>query len=188
MIKSNNFIEVYSAEDTKFCDDLINVWANSDKSHGKLSVNRQLTIDKSKKDSIDVVLDPNDPVLSVYCKELQRCVNHYIEKYKFCNTHAPWRIVEGVNIQYYPPGGGYKIWHAERGTCTYPSAGRHLVFMTYLNDVTGGGTEWYYQDFKTQAVKGNTVIWPADWTFTHRGLIALSEEKYIITGWFNFIE
>ena len=35
--------------------------------------------------------------------------------------------------------------------------------------------------------KGLTVIWPADWTFTHRGIKAKKEHKYIITGWINFI-
>jgi len=31
-----------------------------------------------------------------------------------------------------------------------------------------------------------TLIWPTDWTFTHRGVPSLTEEKYIVTGWFNF--
>lgn len=188
MTRSNNFIEVYSTEDTAFCDELIDTWKQRNKSPGTLSVNREVVVDKSKKDSTDVVVDPNDSVLDNYYTVLQQCVDQYIEKYSYCNQHAPWRVIEGVNIQHYPPGGGYKIWHAERGTCEFPKSARHLVFMTYLNTLKNGGTEWLYQKFKTDAIKGNTVIWPSDWTFTHRGIVALSEEKYIITGWFNFIQ
>ena len=59
--------------------------------------------------------------------------------------------------------------------------------MTYLNDVKQGGeTEWYYQKLKVRPEKGLTVIWSADWTFTHKGHTTIDEDKYIITGWFDF--
>ena len=87
-------------------------------------------------------------------------------------------------IQYYPPNGGYKTWHNERDI--YSQHQRSLVFMTYLNDVAdGGGTEFmWYPDFKVTAKKGLSLIWPTDFTHTHRGVIS-EHEKYIITGWFN---
>ena len=36
-----------------------------------------------------------------------------------------------------------------------------------------------------QPRKGLTVIWPADWTHTHRGVPSPSQDKYIATGWYN---
>jgi hypothetical protein len=64
---------------------------------------------------------------------------------------------------------------------------RHLVFMTYLNDVTDGGeTEFFYQKLKVKPEKGLTLIWGADWTFTHRGITSPTQTKYIVTGWFNY--
>ena len=64
---------------------------------------------------------------------------------------------------------------------------RHLVFQTYLNTVEDGGeTEFIYQQYKCKAVKGKTLIWPADWTHSHRGIISPTEDKYIITGWYTF--
>ena len=36
------------------------------------------------------------------------------------------------------------------------------------------------------AVKGKTVIWPSDWPWTHKGIISPTQEKYIVTGWYNF--
>ena len=59
--------------------------------------------------------------------------------------------------------------------------------MTYLNDVDDGGTEFMHQNIITPAVKGLTLIWPADWTHAHRGVISKTKEKYIITGWFSYL-
>ena len=58
--------------------------------------------------------------------------------------------------------------------------------MTYLNDVPDGGTEFFYQKVISPAKKGLTVIWPAEFTHLHRGQVS-KREKYIITGWYNFI-
>ena len=59
--------------------------------------------------------------------------------------------------------------------------------MTYLNTVTDeGGTHFVHQNRTINAVKGKTVIWPSDWPWTHKGLISQTQEKYIITGWYNF--
>ena len=98
---------------------------------------------------------------------------------------ADLKIVEGTNIQHYKPGGGYKQWHFERGGNVPPMCLRQLVFMTYLNDVPEGGTEFYYQNKKFEAQKCKTLIWPSDFTHTHRGVISNTHEKYIITGWFG---
>jgi len=57
--------------------------------------------------------------------------------------------------------------------------------MTYLSDNPDGGTEWMYQDKYVSAVKGKTVIWPAEWTHTHRGVIDEEKEKTLITGWID---
>jgi hypothetical protein len=60
--------------------------------------------------------------------------------------------------------------------------------MTYLNDVTDGGeTGFFYQDVKIKPQKGLTLIWPADWTFTHRGQISQTSEKMVVTGWLRYV-
>ena len=51
--------------------------------------------------------------------------------------------------------------------------------MTYLNTVPNAGTEWLYQKYKTEAIKGLSVIWPSDFTHTHRGIINKDNEKQI---------
>ena len=110
----------------------------------------------------------------------------YKNKYKFCNENvANWGIEQKFNIQKYKPDQAYHHWHSE--TSCIESGKRHLVFMTYLNDVKNGGTEFYYfPDLKIQARKGLTLIWPAGWTHPHRGVVNNELEKYIITGWMVF--
>ena len=60
--------------------------------------------------------------------------------------------------------------------------------MTYLNNVPDGGTEFLYQKITTPAKKGLTLIWPSDWTHTHRGQISNEHEKYIATGWYSLTD
>ena len=58
--------------------------------------------------------------------------------------------------------------------------------MTYLNDIDEGGTVFKYQKITTPSIKGLTLIWPTDFTHTHKGQIT-DKEKIITTGWFELI-
>lgn len=177
-----NFIFESYLNDLSICDRLVDYHSSSVCTPGVTfgSVNPEI------KDSMDCYLD--DVLLAnSYITELQSVVNQYIEKFPMCNFYAPWSITESINIQHYKPGQGFKAWHTERGSADPRIGRRHLVFMTYLNDVSDGGTEFIHQNIITTARKGKTVIWPVDWTYTHRGQISLTEEKYIATGWFSFV-
>ena len=90
---------------------------------------------------------------------------------------------EGANIQYYKPGAGYFAEHCER---TSKNENRCLVWMTYLTDTPNAGTHFKYQNITAPCKKGLTLIWPTDFTHTHRGQISDTHEKYIITGWFGY--
>jgi hypothetical protein len=58
----------------------------------------------------------------------------------------------------------------------------------YLNDVEHGGeTEFLYQKRRVSAKTGRVVIWPAGYTHVHRGNPPLSGEKYLLTGWLEFM-
>ena len=177
--------------DLTLCDDIINHFKNlspNKKGEGMVGFNN-IHIDRTKKDSIEGELEWDETVGSVsyrYVQELRKCTDQYIEKYPEANYYNKWGITEKVKIQYYVPGGGYPAWHTERAE---RNNNRHLVFMTYLNDVEDGGeTEFKLQNLKIKAEKGKTVIWPVDWTYTHRGIISPKQEKYIVTGWYDFID
>ena len=88
------------------------------------------------------------------------------------------------NIQHYNVNEGFNYYHFERSDIF--ACLRNLVFMTYLNDVEDGGTQFKYQNLITPAKKGLTIIWPTDFTHTHRGVISQTKEKYIVTGWYSY--
>lgn len=144
-----------------------------------------LSTDKTIKDSIDLSLGNNNfnPGIFEYRMHLQEILNLYVKEYPEVERLDKFNV-EDVNLQWYPGKGGFKTWHYERGT--KGNMNRVLVFMTYLNDVENGGTHFKYQDITTPAIKGLTVIWPPDWTHTHKGQIS-DNKKIIATGWFTLI-
>jgi hypothetical protein len=145
-------------------------------------------IDKNIKDSFDLGVLPgkkNSGYINAYEHYLGACLDNYVNKYKFLDQNSFFNLNTDYNIQKYKKGGGFKKWHFER-TSPAISANRVLVFMTYLNDVEDGGTEFYYQNIKTKAEKGLTLIWPTDFTHTHKGIISETKEKYIVTGWYSY--
>jgi len=173
-------------QDLAVCDKLIEHFENSDrKFQGKIGAN---IIDLSLKDSTDLWLDTNDDkkITDEYMVSLKPIIDKYVEKFPYAMM-TPFKILESFKIQKYNPGQAYHKWHAERASDAPVVRDRHLVFMTYLNDVyDAGGTEFFHQGIKISARKGLTVVWPSDWTYTHRGEVSTTETKYIITGWTHY--
>lgn len=172
----NNFIMGWYAEDHSFIDELLDF-------HQKSEIKHTDWFSSDIKESVDVSI----PLTSQtsYWKHLDLCFGKYFEKYDEARSNSGMDFTEEPNIQYYKIGGGFKVWHCERVTDKPPNGNRHLVFMTYLNDVPDGGTEFLYQNLKIKAERGLTIIWPSDWMFTHKGEISNTKEKWIITGWIH---
>lgn len=183
-----NFIQGYYISE-ELCDELIDLHKNNEEQvPGTIRYGDTITVNKDAKDSIDTRYDVSDSRIRPYINELIKVTEKYIESYPYCNEYAPFGITEPINIQQYLPGGAFHKIHTERGWASPPFSARHLVFLTYLNTVTNDGeTEFIHQQLKIKPEKGLTLIWPTDWTFTHRGLPS-EEEKFVITGWMNFLK
>ena len=188
----NNFISGWYI-DKKICTEMIRFFENNKNNHieGTMTSDEgDGYVDKSKKDSTDLPIQQfsNKYPIKNYLNELSVVVDCYKKIYPYSSEGTrTWRISPAYNIQRYNPNQGFHCWHTERSGLANTT--RHLVFMTYLNDVTDGGeTEWYHQKIKVTAEKGLTIIWPADWTFLHRGVVSKTQTKYIATGWYNFYE
>tara|TARA_R100000908_G_scaffold16430_1_gene6214 strand:- start:2022 stop:2615 length:594 start_codon:yes stop_codon:yes gene_type:complete len=150
-----------------------------------------LNDDKNIKDSTDICfsLDKsvNIDIVSDLLKELQIVLEEYMQKYPWCNNGDPFTI-NTFNIQNYKPNKGFYEWHCERLTSFGPIKNRHLVWMMYCDDLEDeGGTEFLHQNYISKSEKGKILIWPADWTFTHKGQ-SCTKEKTIITGWYDFYQ
>ena len=166
------------------CNDLIDYF-HSNKEHHREGVVGTGAIKKSVKDSVDLKIAVNNFDWPIYKFRayLQQCLDNYTKKYERAGMINRYDLID-YNFQYYKPDGGFKTWHCERGSPK--AANRVLAFQLYLNDVDNGGTEFEYQNLKLNAEQGLCTIWPADWTHTHRGIVA-QEDKYIITGWFEYV-
>ena len=187
------FIAGWFLNDLSVCDDLIEFWKAHPEYHRAGVSGFQgddERVNTNIKDSIDITLTTQTPppVLEKYAIQLKQVMDCYKEKFYWAGAYSSFALMEPINIQKYNPGGGFKQWHTERTESHFPSVTRHLVFMTYLNDVHDEGeTEFFYQKLKVKPQKGLTLIWPADWTYTHRGIPSPTEEKFVITGWYNYI-
>lgn len=176
--------------DKELCDDVLQSYIdNSSRANrGRILLKEKggSIVDLEEKDSYDMGFH-SDTVFypfSEYLEQLSKVLKLYLKKYHYANYLDRFGIKERINIQKYPLGGGYKQYHFEDGGFM----NRCLVFMTYLNDVTDQGeTEFFYQELKIKPQKGLTLIWPAYWTHTHRGIVSKTQEKYIVTGWYSHL-
>ena len=176
------------------CDDLIKYFDEnpdrhkSGKVYGLGDKLHELIEDVDIKDSLDINFslnqDEHTRVMSEYIQYLDLCIREYEYKYHHAKHMANYGLTENIQVQKYEPGGGFKTWHCERTGITQQT--RCLVFQTYLNDVVDGGTEFMYQKLTSPAKKGLTMIWPSDWTHTHKGQISQTHKKIIVTGWLNY--
>jgi hypothetical protein len=115
---------------------------------------------------------------------LQQCVEQYAQAY-FVVKQIRASSKE-VKLQKTPPRGGYHFWHCEH--FSQATGSRVLAWMIYLNDIPlgEGETEFIWQKLRVQPEAGKCLIWPTQFTHTHRGNPVYSTDKYIATGWYTF--
>ena len=174
------------------CDDLVKYFDENPDRHYKGRVygigdNTQYNTDLKASTQITFYINQDEEdakIMSEYIMNLNLCIREYEYKYERVKLLATYAITEGIQIQKYEPSEGYKVWHCERYGLVQQT--RCFAFMTYLNDVSDGGTEFMHQKLTSPAIKGLTLIWPSDWTHTHKGQISHTHKKYIATGWLNY--
>lgn len=189
---TDNFIGIYeNAVPDSICDELINFFESCDK--------LGFTVNRQQHDKFNKLHKHDD---SLFATKVLNLINYeiinsfagvfwstayqqYAEKYSVLSTLASQKIFE-YKLQRTPVGGGYHIWHCEEGDKT--TSGRVLAFTCYLNDVDEGGeTEFLYYPKRIPAKKGTFVLFPGGFTHTHRGNPPISNTKYIVTGWVEFV-
>lgn len=189
-----DFIGRFFIEDTSVCDQAIE-WFELNKHLARSGrVNNsdgQDGVEKNVKESLDITayLEDYYQINSCFVTLLDflwKCVQDYIHQFSELEA-TNFQLIEPINFQkYVPPTGGFKSFHCERGSKA--KSNRCLVWMIYLNNVMDdGGTEFKYYKHIENAEKGKLLLWPPDFTHTHRGIVSKTEEKYILTGWYSFM-
>jgi hypothetical protein len=181
------------ALDPGFCEEVIDLFEKSPLKHpGAFRYNEEVVQKYDIKKSMDISFDPSflqHPDWGKPLRYLVDVVEENVSKYIFKYEQAfqkmdNFRLDTLFNMQRYEPGEAFYGWHCERAGLL--ASGRVLVWMAYLNTVTdNGGTQFYYQNHIEQPEQGKLLIWPTDWTHTHRGIPSLTQTKYIFTGWYT---
>lgn len=198
-VEFDSFIGVFrDVYDEGFCRHVISEFDRF-QSHGLCTSRQQENPDTSKAKKEDFFIFANgknlawqnfkdSSVVDVFFEGLQECYAQYESEFPYIGEGGQIRC-HNMKIQKTPPKGGYHIWHAEQGSGS--SSARCLVYSLYLNTLEEGSgeTEFLYQEKRLPPIENTMVLWPAAFTHPHRGNPVYGEQdKYIITGWFQYDE
>ena len=182
----SNFVRQYpNALDDQLCDDLINWFESSESDTAKtVTANRETRKDVQKW----LMMIPTAVSLA---KSMEIAKKSMMKEYmkEFPIAYRGKRILTSSanKIQKTEPfGGGFHNFHAE--VSHHENMDRCVVWTFYLNDMPEGEgeTEFLYEKLRVQPQKGLGLMFPAGWTFQHRGNPVHTINKYIATGWWHY--
>jgi len=154
-------------------------------------------INKDIKQSTDLYLSGLshwEDIRQVLYETLARYMPEYIHNLKsttheFINPFVNGDIQDtGFQIQQTKPGEFY-TWHDDSNIVEHfiheQPIIRQLTYIWYLNTVPEGddGYTEFIDGTRIQPVQGSLLIFPATWTYLHRGVAPKTTTKYITTGW-----
>ena len=171
------------------CDKLVRHFENSKNKQKKGAVSGGINL--SAKNSLDISIRPNDlirpgnEIFNAYFNSLNMCYQDYLSQWPFLSEFGGKFEIGKFNMQRYEVGQHFHKVHAERTSLS--NLHRVLVWMTYLNDVEKGGSTFFpHYNLTVKPEKSLTLIWPSEWTHSHKGNSVEAGSKYIITGWMHF--
>ena len=131
-------------------------------------------IRKSLYSKIDVEKEVTDVLYKLYKKYRKEFPT--IDKWE--DTSFKWKVLHT------PIGSGID-WHDDRVGKTELPWRRQSVFIIYLNDMEEGELQFkYFPDLCILPKVGRALMMPVGWTFIHKADRLISQEKYILTGFF----
>ena len=160
-------------------------------------------LNKNVKDTIDFLIPTknanNKPhwikIRTLLDKELTNNVKEYIKdinnsltieeqnsqyKYQLFTNAVSF---ETMQMQRYTKNKGRYIYHEDFSCDWAKKKYRVLTFLWYINDVEEGGETEFWASHRIKPEAGKLLLFPATWTYPHRGMMPISNDKYIVTGW-----
>ena len=187
----DNLIYVNHSLTREICDTIIKWFENEENKHIGQTIGG---VNTQYKNTLDFKI-PNtntiwDEINKILQNELQQHLNNYITEIK---NHFNYNILyvdsttaffeDCYNIQKYNKNEGFYKYHNDFDIDVNNNKLRKLTYIWYLNDVDEGGETELLKDILIKPKCGNLLLFPACWTFPHRGIMPISNDKYIITGW-----
>jgi len=163
-------------------------------------------LNKNIKDTQDLVI-PNTPnktgfdkwskIQKFLEKELAKNTKDYvkilddliIKNHEKETTNAEYKTFGNVlsndsfMVQRYTKQKGRYIYHNDFRSDWIEKKYRVITYLWYLNTVEEGGETEFWGTHTVKPETGKLLLFPASWTFPHRGKMPISNDKYIITGW-----
>jgi len=201
-MESNYFYINQSSISQELCKTIINIFDSDNRKYEGVTFGG---LNKNIKDTQDLII-PNSPEkpgfdkwnkirnfldkelaknTKEYIKILDELVNKNHEKentvYEY-TTFGDFVTNESFMVQKYTKQKGRYIYHNDF-SCINEKKYRVITFLWYLNTVKEGGETEFWGTHTVKPEAGKLLLFPASWTFPHRGRMPLSDDKYIITGW-----
>ena len=125
-------------------------------------------------------------IQTTFIETVWQCYEMYADEYSLVDTRQFYpQYLNEVQMQRTDIGGGFHVWHWEqngRAECN-----RFMNVTLYLNTVKEGGeTEFLYYNRAESAIEGTLLIYPGNYTHSHRGNPPRSNKKYLMATWIEF--
>jgi len=187
----------------ELCKTIINIFDSDNKKYEGVTFGG---LNKNIKDTYDLVI-PNTPNKTgfdkwnkihkflekelakntkEYVKRLDNFVNMNHEKENTDSNYTTFGTLlsnESFMVQRYTKQKGRYIYHNDFHSDWHNKKYRVITYLWYLNTVEEGGETEFWGTHTIKPETGKLLLFPASWTFPHRGKMPLSHDKYIITGW-----
>ena len=175
--------QYHNTIDAEFCNTIIKIYNESDKMYPGIT---HAGLDTSVKKTFDLHFKniEHEKIIE-YDTQLHSILNKYINKYvKEFNIDTKIKYVDkGFQIQRYIKNDGFYVYHHDEHIDLRLKEMRILTYIFYLNTIDEGGETEFFGTTKIKPEQGKLVLFPAYWCFPHTGLMPISNDKYIITGW-----
>lgn len=122
---------------------------------------------------------------SEIARNLWVAIQYYRETFRWL-WEWPGLCDTGFRVQHYSRGNGFYREHVDGSPGTSGTQERVLGAIIYLNSVEVGGETFFREhDVYVSAKRGSVALFPAIWTHPHQGMMAISDDKWIISTFIN---
>tara|TARA_B100001778_G_C18343690_1_gene518713 strand:+ start:149 stop:712 length:564 start_codon:yes stop_codon:yes gene_type:complete len=182
----SEFIQIYDNILSKdLCIDIINKFENNNtKERGRVIGGIHTNI----KNTYDLNMNPDlTPEFTENYNIISSKLNFYTQEY-FKNISQHYNSINNLYfepyhlIMKYNKNEGKYVFHNDQTTKNNGKT-RILTYLFYLNTVEEGGETEFIDGTKIKPEAGKLLIFPATWSFIHKGNMPFSNDKYICTGW-----
>ena len=165
-----------------FCQEIIQRFRHDERKSQGITTSGEINLDVKKSMDLGISnLDEWEPTDAVLFTSLAEHLENYAKKIFHIIEQDLWTNEikdSGYNVKRYRPGDYYN-WHVD----SQANQGwmRSIACIWYLNDVIEGGETEFAYGQKIKPETGKILLFPAVWTYPHRGLPPKNNDKYIIT-------